>query len=84
MIPDNLSVGPNTFYSNITTGSEFIIDDSRASMNRVLAQVNISPIRSQTRKRLDQHSDSGLRRITSKLNSTMIVIQSMFYQKFSL
>ncbi|CAF4064817.1 unnamed protein product [Rotaria magnacalcarata] len=55
--------------------SEFAINDARDSMNRILSQVNLSSIRSQTRKRLDKHSDSGLRRITSKLTSTMKVIQ---------
>ncbi|CAF3696601.1 unnamed protein product, partial [Rotaria sp. Silwood1] len=75
IISDDLSVGPITTFSNVTSASEIIIDDSRDSMNRSLSQVNLSSIRSQTRKRLDKHSDSGLRRITSKLTGTMRVIQ---------
>ena len=78
MISDDLSVGPITTFSNATIASEFIIDDSRESMNRILSQVNLSPIRSQTRKRLDKHSDGSRRRITSKLTCAVRVIQSMF------
>ncbi|CAM4847212.1 unnamed protein product, partial [Rotaria magnacalcarata] len=64
-----------TTFSNVTSASEFAINDARDSMNRILSQVNLSSIRSQTRKRSDKHSGSGLRRITSKLTSTMKVIQ---------
>ena len=78
MISDDLSVGPITTFSNATMTSEFIIDGSRESMNRILSQVNLSPIRSRTRKRLDKHSDSSRRRITSKLIHAMRVIQSRF------
>ena len=77
-ISEDISIGPITVYSNITGESEFALDDSRALMNRVLTQVNLSSIRSQTRKRLNQHSNSGLRRISSKLTNTVRVIQSMF------
>lgn len=78
MIPEEASVGPITTYSNFTDGPEFVCHNSRDSMNRILAQANLSPIRSQTRKRLDLHSDSGLRRIASKLTGTIRVIQSMY------
>ncbi|CAF4437621.1 unnamed protein product, partial [Rotaria magnacalcarata] len=64
-----------TTFSNVTSASEFAINGARDSMNRILSQVNLSSIRSQTRKRLNKHSGSGLRRITSKLISTMKVIQ---------
>ena len=57
-------------------GSEFVIDNSGDSMNRVLAEVNLSPIHSQTRKRLDKQSKSGLRRITSKFSRAMRILQS--------
>ena len=78
MISDDPSIDPITTFSNATIASEFIIDDSHEPMNRILSQVNLSPIRSQTRKRLDKHSDSSCRRITSKLTRAMRVIQSMF------
>ena len=48
-------------------------------MNRILSQVNLSPIRCQIRKRLDKHSDSSCRRITSKITRAVTVIQSMFW-----
>jgi hypothetical protein len=67
-----------TNYSNITPRSEFIIDDSRESMNRILAQMNLSPIKSQTRKKLNKCSDSKLRYITSKIASTVRVIAGIF------
>ncbi|CAF3250102.1 unnamed protein product [Rotaria sp. Silwood2] len=75
MIPDDALIGQITTYSNMTDESRFTIDDSRDSMNHILAQVSLSPIRSQTRKRLDQHSYSGLRRLTAKFISAVQVIQ---------
>jgi hypothetical protein len=78
MIPENASLGQITTYSDMTDGSRFTIDGSRDSMNRILAQASLSLIRSQTRKRLDQHSDSGLRRLTSKLTNAVRIIQSMY------
>ena len=78
MISDGVSLGGITTYTETTEGSEFIVGDSRDSMNQILTQVNLSPIQSQTRKRLDLHSESGLRRLTSKLTSTVRVIQSMY------
>ncbi|CAF4286381.1 unnamed protein product [Rotaria socialis] len=75
MIPDDLSVGPITTFLNVRSASEFVINDSRDSMNLILSQVNSSPIRSQTRKRLDKHSAGGLRCITSELTGTIRVIQ---------
>ena len=78
MISDGVSLGGITTYTETTEGSEFIEDDLCDSMNRILTQVNLSPIQSQTRKRLALHSESGLRRLTSKLTSTVRVIQSMY------
>ncbi|CAF3496818.1 unnamed protein product [Rotaria socialis] len=75
MIPDELSVGPITTFLNVRSASEFVINDSRDSMNLILSQVNSSPIRSQTRKKLDKHSAGGLRCITSELTGTIRVIQ---------
>ena len=78
MISDGVSLGGITTYIETTEGSKFIVGVSRDSMNRILTQVNLSPIQSQTRKWLDLHLDSGLRRLTSKLISTVRVIQSMY------
>lgn len=76
-IPDDVSEGQVTVFSNHTTASNFMVEDSREVMNNILAQVNLSPIRSQTRKRLKKCSESGLRRVASKLVGTMKVIQRM-------
>ena len=78
MVLDEASLDRFTAYTATTEESEFIIDDSHDSMNRILIQVSLSPIRSQTRERLDLHSDSGLRRFTAKITSTVRVIQSMY------
>lgn len=52
--------------SQHTAGSAFVIDDPRETMNRILAEVNLSPIRSQTTKSITNQSKSGLRRLVSK------------------
>ena len=78
MITDEASLGRFTVCTETTEGSEFVIDDSRDSMNQILILVSLSPIRLQTRKRLYLHFDSGLRRLTAKLTSTVRVIQSVY------
>ena len=52
--------------SQYTAGSEFVIDNRRETMNRILAEVNLSPIRSQTTKSIKNQSKSGLRHLVSK------------------
>ena len=76
MIPDGASLGQFTAYTATTEGSEFLVDNSRDAMNRILGAVNLSLIRSQARKRWDLQSDSGVRRLASKLVTTVRVIQS--------
>ncbi|CAF3482991.1 unnamed protein product [Rotaria socialis] len=44
------------------------IEDTRVTMNRILAEANLSPIRSQTRMALQRQSKSGIRRLLSKLS----------------
>ncbi|CAF3865475.1 unnamed protein product [Rotaria magnacalcarata] len=70
------SVGPISPISNFTGASTLTIDNSLRSMNRILDQVNLSPIRSQTKKRLGSYSKGGIRRIKWKLATTMKVIGS--------
>ena len=77
IISAGVSLAGITTYTKITEGTEFIVDDSRDSMRRILTQANLSPIRSQTRRRLNLHSESSLHRLTSKLTSTVRIIQSM-------
>lgn len=67
----------HTVVSNYTDVSQFEVDDSRQSVNRILAEANLSPIRSQARSALELHSHSGLRRITSKFSNAMRVLQSI-------
>ncbi len=59
-----ISVGDLSLYTN---GSLFQINDSRETMNRILLEANMSPIRSQARAPLQRQSKSGLRRLVSKL-----------------
>ena len=70
------SVTPTSPISNFTGASGLTMNDSRRSMNWILAEASLSPIRSQTRKRLDSYSKSGLRRIKSKLAKTVKTIES--------
>ena len=52
--------------SQHTAGSGFVIDNRRETMNCILAEVNLSPIRSQTIKSIKNQSKSDLRRLLSK------------------
>ncbi|CAF2059693.1 unnamed protein product [Rotaria magnacalcarata] len=52
--------------SQHTTESEFVINDQRARMNRILSEFNLSPIRSQATTSIKNQSKSGLRRLVSK------------------
>jgi hypothetical protein len=74
---DDVPVSPITVYSNATNGSEFIIDNSHQSTNDILAAMDLSPIRSQTRKNLEKYSDSSLRRMASKLNNVVAVFKGI-------
>ena len=65
--------------SHWTSESEFMIEDRRDSMNRILAEASISPIRSQTRSTLQHQSKSSLRRLLSKLNRGTDSLRSMIY-----
>jgi hypothetical protein len=74
---DDVSVSPITVYSNATNESEFLIDNSRQSTNNILAAMDLSPIRSQTRKNLEKCSDSTLRRMASKLDNVVAVFKGI-------
>ena len=62
--------------SHWTSGSE---EDTRDSMNSILAEANVSPIRSQTRSTLQHQSKSSLRRLLYKLNRGTDSLRSMIY-----
>ena len=54
-------------------------EDIRDTMNRIVAEARISPIRSQTRTTLQHQSKSNLRRLFSKLNRGTASIRSTIY-----
>ena len=65
--------------SHWTSGSEFMIEDTRDSMNRIFVEASISPIRSQIRSTLQYRSKSSLPRLLSKLNRGTDSLRSMIY-----
>ena len=65
--------------SHWTSKSKLMIEDTRDSMNRILAEASISPIRSQTRSTLQHQSKSSLRRLLSRLNRGTDSLRSMIY-----
>ena len=64
--------------SQHTAGSDFVIDNLRETMNRILTEVNLSPIRSQTTKSIQNQSKSGLRRLVSKFTRGSKALQGIF------
>ena len=76
MINDAESVSANSQY---TTGAHsYTMRDQRDTVNRILAEVHLSPIKSQTTISLKRQSKSGLRRLVSKLTQGTRVLQSIF------
>lgn len=63
MIDDTVSI---SVASRDTLQSTFVIDHPRGTINRMLAEVNLSPVRSQATKALKNQSKSGVRRLVSK------------------
>jgi hypothetical protein len=63
MINDAVSI---SVASRDTAQSTFLIDNPRETINRILAEVNLSPVRSQATKALKNQSKSGLRRLVSE------------------
>lgn len=68
-----------TMVSQWSNESQFMVDDSRDKMNKILAEANISPIRSQTKIKLQYQSESSLRRLLSKLNRCTASLRGMIY-----
>ena len=63
--------------SHFTSGTQFVIEDTRDTMNRILDEANISPIRSQTKTALKHQSKGSLRRLLSKLKRGTSSLQGM-------
>ncbi|CAM4970256.1 unnamed protein product [Rotaria socialis] len=63
--PDSESI---TCQSQFTNSTPCFIEDTRDTMNRILAEANLSPIRSHTRMALQRQSKSGIHPLLSKLS----------------
>ena len=63
--------------SHFTSGTQFVIEDTRDAMNRILVEASISPILSQTKTALRHQSKSGFRRLLSKLKRGTSSLQGM-------
>jgi hypothetical protein len=74
MINDAVSISAA---SRDTAESTFAIDHPRETVNRILAEVNLSPVRSQATKALKNQSKSGLRRLVSKFTRGTQAFQGM-------
>ena len=72
---DAASISANSHYA---AASSYIIHDQRETMNRILLEANLSPIRSQTRRPLRKQSKSGLRRLVSKLTRATNAFRGIF------
>ena len=75
MINDAASTSASSEY---TPGSSFGIEHRRETMNRILAEANLSPVRSQTTAALRKQSNSGIRRLVSKLRRGTRAFQGIF------
>ena len=75
-IASTVEVDTYSHPSNTALDPSYEIDDNRDSVNRILLEVGLSPIKSQTGKALKQQSKSGVRRILSKFQRGIQVFQS--------
>lgn len=65
--------------SQWSSGSHFMIENAKDTMNKIFAEASISPIRSQTRTKLQHQSKGSLRRLLSKLNRGTASLRGMIY-----
>ena len=63
--------------SHETAASEFVGKDRRERMNCILAEFNLSPIRSQVTTSLKSQSKSALRRLVSKFTRGSKALQGL-------
>ena len=63
-----LDVETYSHLSNTTFDPSYEIDDNRDSVNRILCEVGINPVKSPTSTALKEQSKSGVRRLLSKLH----------------
>ena len=67
LMNDGVSIGAT---SQHTDESEFVVNDQRERMNRILAEFNLSPIRSQVTTSIKSQSKSALRRLVTRSKFT--------------
>ena len=75
MINDAASISASSHH---TAESSFMINGQRETMNHILAESKLSPVRSQTTTALKRRSISGLRRLVSKLTRETRAFQGIF------
>ena len=56
-----------------------MIENARDTMNRIFAEASISPVRLQTRTKLQHQSKGSLRHLLSKLNRGTAILRGMIY-----
>jgi hypothetical protein len=74
---DSVSITEQSQYTDTTL---FEIEDTREPMNRILAETNLSPVRSQTRTMLQRQSKGGLCRLVSKLTRGVRHFQGILWK----
>ena len=63
--------------SQHTAESEFVVNDQRERINRILAEFNLSPIRSQVTASIKSQSKSAVRRLVSKFTRGSKALQDL-------
>ena len=71
---DTPSYSEQSQYTNTTP---YVVEDIQETMNRILAEASLSPVRSQVRTKLENQSNSSLRRLRSKLTRGARTLQGM-------
>ena len=67
--------------SHCTAESSFMIDGLRETMNRILAEAKLTPVRSQTTIALKKQSKSDLCQLVSKLTRGTCAFQGLFQNR---
>ena len=71
---DGVSIGAT---SRHTDESEFVANDQRERMDRILAEFNLSPIRSQVTTSIKSQSKSAFHRLVSKFTRESKALQGL-------
>jgi membrane carboxypeptidase/penicillin-binding protein len=77
MMSVRADVVSNSEQSQYTNTTPYVVEDTRETMNRILAEASLSPVRSQVRTTLQNQSKSSLRRLLSKLTRGARTLQGM-------